>query len=69
MVSFHHMLASFFASFRDLGGPGGSGVQYIMQFGSYFRDIIGPAYDLVGFDPRGKSNPPPPSISLKTTLY
>lgn len=35
------------------GGPGHSGVDYILEQGAYFRAIIGPQYDLVGFDPRG----------------
>ncbi|GJE95986.1 alpha/beta hydrolase [Phanerochaete sordida] len=34
------------------GGPGDSGVQLIVEGGEYFRSIIGPEYDLVGFDPR-----------------
>lgn len=36
------------------GGPGGSGVQFVQELAPYFRAIIGPQYDLVGFDPRGK---------------
>ena len=28
-------------------------MQYLLQLASYFRAIIGPQYDLVGFDPRG----------------
>lgn len=41
------------------GGPGGSGVDYIRENGDYFRTIIGPQYDLVGFDPRavGETTP------------
>ncbi|EJC97830.1 uncharacterized protein FOMMEDRAFT_149337 [Fomitiporia mediterranea MF3/22] len=34
-------------------GPGGSGVQYILESGPAFRTIIGPEFDLIGFDPRG----------------
>ncbi|KIP04825.1 hypothetical protein PHLGIDRAFT_179591 [Phlebiopsis gigantea 11061_1 CR5-6] len=42
------------------GGPGGSGVQYVLEFAEYFRAVIGPKYDLVGFDPRavGQTTPP-----------
>ncbi|GJE95989.1 alpha/beta hydrolase [Phanerochaete sordida] len=36
-----------------------SGVGYLQQFGAYFREIIGPAYDLVGFDPRATGNTTP----------
>ena len=50
----HKSWISFLTS-AHLGGPGGSGVQYLMEFAEYFREIIGPAYDLVGFDPRGWS--------------
>ncbi|GJE98455.1 alpha/beta hydrolase [Phanerochaete sordida] len=35
------------------GGPGESGVDYLLAYEPYFRAIIGPQYDLVGFDPRG----------------
>lgn len=35
------------------GGPGQSGVAFIRQAGSLLRQIVGPNYDLVGFDPRG----------------
>jgi hypothetical protein len=37
------------------GGPGNSGVDFVLELGTYFRAIIGPQYDLVGFDPRGQS--------------
>ncbi|KAH7103627.1 Alpha/Beta hydrolase protein [Auriculariales sp. MPI-PUGE-AT-0066] len=35
------------------GGPGGPGTQAILQLGPLLAPIIGPAYDIVGFDPRG----------------
>ncbi|KAI0086450.1 TAP-like protein-domain-containing protein [Irpex rosettiformis] len=35
------------------GGPGGSGVALIAQFGSGLQRIIGEDFDIVGFDPRG----------------
>ncbi|KIP07260.1 hypothetical protein PHLGIDRAFT_428077 [Phlebiopsis gigantea 11061_1 CR5-6] len=38
----------------------GSGVQYILELADYFRAIIGPKYDLVGFDPRGVGETTPP---------
>ncbi|GJE96012.1 alpha/beta hydrolase [Phanerochaete sordida] len=34
------------------GGPGNSGVNFVLSLQPYFRAIIGPGYDLVGFDPR-----------------
>ena len=45
------------------GGPGGSGVDYVLELSTYFREIIGPNYDLVGFDPRGQLT------SVLPTLY
>lgn len=36
------------------GGPGGSGVDQILQRGDQFATVIGPQFDMVGFDPRGK---------------
>ncbi|KAK1235215.1 hypothetical protein PQX77_001570 [Marasmius sp. AFHP31] len=41
------------------GGPGGSGVVDVVQSGSLYRGILGPQFDLVGFDPRGVSRSTP----------
>ncbi|KAJ3514621.1 hypothetical protein NMY22_g14669 [Coprinellus aureogranulatus] len=35
------------------GGPGGSGVNFILGAGRSFSTILGPQFDIVGFDPRG----------------
>lgn len=35
------------------GGPGGSGTAMVHEFGSKISKIIGPEFDLLGFDPRG----------------
>ncbi|KAJ3565868.1 hypothetical protein NP233_g7366 [Leucocoprinus birnbaumii] len=35
------------------GGPGGGGVDFINEAGDFFATIIGPEFDIVGFDPRG----------------
>ncbi|KAK1234091.1 hypothetical protein PQX77_002710 [Marasmius sp. AFHP31] len=35
------------------GGPGHSGVDFILNSGPSLRAVMGPEYDLVGFDPRG----------------
>jgi pimeloyl-ACP methyl ester carboxylesterase len=35
------------------GGPGGSGIQYVMSADSIVSTSIENVYDLVGFDPRG----------------
>ncbi|KAF7305884.1 hypothetical protein HMN09_00742600 [Mycena chlorophos] len=37
------------------GGPGGSGVEYVLEAGSEIAGIVGAEYDIVGFDPRGVS--------------
>jgi hypothetical protein len=34
------------------GGPGSSGVDFVNGKGASFRQIYGPAFDLIGFDPR-----------------
>ncbi|KIP07434.1 hypothetical protein PHLGIDRAFT_89527, partial [Phlebiopsis gigantea 11061_1 CR5-6] len=39
--------------FFNPGGPGDPGSSFILSLAPYLRAIIGPAYDLVGFDPRG----------------
>ena len=36
------------------GGPGGSGVDVILQLGSAAQAILGADFDFIGFDPRGK---------------
>jgi pimeloyl-ACP methyl ester carboxylesterase len=38
------------------GGPGGSGVTFVALAGPALSQIIGPEFDVVGFDPRGKSS-------------
>ncbi|KAJ7777630.1 alpha/beta hydrolase fold-domain-containing protein [Mycena maculata] len=38
------------------GSPGGSGVALIASAGSVLAQIIGPEFDIVGFDPRGVSH-------------
>jgi pimeloyl-ACP methyl ester carboxylesterase len=35
------------------GGPGGSGTSLIISTGNYFASMLGPQYDILGFDPRG----------------
>ncbi|KAF7305880.1 AB hydrolase-1 domain-containing protein [Mycena chlorophos] len=37
------------------GGPGGSGVEFAVVYGSEIAGIVGAEYDIVGFDPRGVS--------------
>ncbi|KAF8075851.1 hypothetical protein FPV67DRAFT_1469501 [Lyophyllum atratum] len=35
------------------GGPGGSGVDVVLRAGALLSGIIGPQFDILGFDPRG----------------
>lgn len=35
------------------GGPGGSGVNFITDFGKNLSAVVGPQFDILGFDPRG----------------
>lgn len=35
------------------GGPGASGVDFVRGRGELFSKILGPQFDIVGFDPRG----------------
>lgn len=37
------------------GGPGGSGVDYVVEAGPSISTILGSDFDIVGFDPRGES--------------
>lgn len=36
------------------GGPSVSGVDYVLSDAELFREVLGPQFDLVGFDPRGE---------------
>jgi hypothetical protein len=38
---------------RALGGPGGSGIEMVMEEGQSLRRLLGDQWDLIGFDPRG----------------
>ena len=35
------------------GGPGESGVEFVYELGDLLSLIVGPQFDIVGFDPRG----------------
>lgn len=35
------------------GGPGGSGVDFVLGRADQFSKLIGSQFDIVGFDPRG----------------
>ncbi|KAJ6606096.1 Alpha/Beta hydrolase protein [Mycena vulgaris] len=50
------------------GGPGGSGVDYVVQAGASFATIIGEQYDIVGFDPRGVSYSTPTISFFETEV-
>ncbi|KAK7047825.1 hypothetical protein VNI00_006153 [Paramarasmius palmivorus] len=48
------------------GGPGGSGVDFIVQTGPILATVIGPQFDMVGFDPRGISHSTPRAEFFET---
>ncbi|KAL0580849.1 hypothetical protein V5O48_001141 [Marasmius crinis-equi] len=51
------------------GGPGGSGVDLIGKLrGPSFRKVLGPQFDLVGFDPRGVQRSTPRIEFYKTPV-
>ncbi|KAJ7616533.1 TAP-like protein-domain-containing protein [Roridomyces roridus] len=41
------------------GGPGGSGVDFIQRLGDNVSAVVGPEFDIIGFDPRGISRSTP----------
>jgi pimeloyl-ACP methyl ester carboxylesterase len=46
------------------GGPGGSGVSFVLQAPDYFSEALRSRFDLVGFDPRGVARSHPVVCSL-----
>ncbi|KAF7339069.1 AB hydrolase-1 domain-containing protein [Mycena venus] len=48
------------------GGPGGSGVDYVVEVGASIATIIGEQFDIVGFDPRGVSYSTPTVSFFRT---
>ncbi|KAF9475285.1 hypothetical protein BDN70DRAFT_996546 [Pholiota conissans] len=50
------------------GGPGESGVDLVRSAGELFSKILGPQFDIVGFDPRGVARSLPRVSSFKTEL-
>ena len=35
------------------GGPGASGVEFVQTMGERISSLVGPSFDILGFDPRG----------------
>ena len=54
--------------FLNPGGPGGSGVQFILESGHDLQKMAGSQYSIIGFDPRGVNNSRP-AISCFDTPY
>ncbi|KAF7360125.1 hypothetical protein MVEN_00740900 [Mycena venus] len=50
------------------GGPGGSGVDLIAIAGSTFARILGPEFDIIGFDPRGVARSSPRVSFFETDM-
>ena len=50
------------------GGPGGSGVYYVLAAGQDLQKAVGSQYSIIGFDPRGV-NHTRPAVSCFDTMY
>ncbi|KAF8181954.1 Alpha/Beta hydrolase protein [Mycena galopus ATCC 62051] len=50
------------------GGPGGSGVDFVVASGASLSTIVGEQYDIVGFDPRGVSYSTPTVYFFETDV-
>ncbi|KAJ7123163.1 TAP-like protein-domain-containing protein [Mycena epipterygia] len=58
IIRIHSIVPHDSASYRgpiliNPGGPGGSGLYTIMKAGGLLSIIVGPEFDIIGFDPRG----------------
>jgi hypothetical protein len=59
MVCLHSVVPHNSSSYRgpiliNPGGPGGSGVDFGLNLGKQLSTIVGPEFDIIGFDPRGE---------------
>ncbi|KAK1220687.1 hypothetical protein PQX77_016513 [Marasmius sp. AFHP31] len=45
--------------FFNPGGPGGSGIEFVLLAGARFQQIVGSQFDIVSFDPRGVGSSTP----------
>ncbi|KAF5361521.1 hypothetical protein D9758_006133 [Tetrapyrgos nigripes] len=45
--------------FTNPGGPGDSGIDFILASGQFIQSVIGTQFDIIGFDPRGVHNSTP----------
>lgn len=50
------------------GGPGDSGVDMVLNLGEAYANILGPQFDIVGFDPRGIARSIPKAIFFNTDV-
>ncbi|KAJ7240020.1 Alpha/Beta hydrolase protein, partial [Mycena rebaudengoi] len=50
------------------GGPGGSGVDIVVRAGARLATIVGPEFDIIGFDPRGIGRSTPRVSSFETRV-
>ncbi|EIW63602.1 alpha/beta-hydrolase [Trametes versicolor FP-101664 SS1] len=50
------------------GGPGGSGTEFVGRSGQDLSRIVGPSFDVLGFDPRGVGASLPSARCFETTL-
>jgi pimeloyl-ACP methyl ester carboxylesterase len=48
------------------GGPGGPGTQFVASYGKNLSAIVGPRFDIVGFDPRGVGATTPAAQCFET---
>ncbi|KAG6890672.1 hypothetical protein C0992_013344 [Termitomyces sp. T32_za158] len=50
------------------GGPGGSGVEMTIRAGELLSTVIGPQFDILGFDPRGVGRSRPGASFFETAV-
>ncbi|KLO10605.1 alpha/beta-hydrolase [Schizopora paradoxa] len=55
--------------FLNPGGPGGAGTRLVTGRGDLFALLVGPHYDLIGFDPRGIGRTVPKTQCFPDAMY
>ena len=55
--------------FFNPGGPGGSGISFMLSSGELVSQVVGPQFDFVSFDPRGEARLHSPFVPTRSCTF